>query len=370
MKTAVENRLETFRNMLLEKQFDTFMILIEENRRYLSGFTGEDTQFDESAGALFVCSHNLILATDSRFELQAEKEAPLYDLYCYKDGLAKALPEILDSLKTKRLGFESMRLSHFQYNDICEELKAGKIQIELLGVENFVEDLRLKKEEAEIKAIKKSLSIAESAFQSFLTTVSPGMTEKEAAWAMEKEIREAGADALSFSTIAASGPNSALPHAIPENRRFKKGEPILFDWGAKLDGYCSDISRTFVIGQTDETYRNVFTTVKDAQQFAIEAIRPGISGKKVDEVARNHIESRGYKDKFGHGLGHGVGLAVHELPRLSPFKDHVLETGMVVTVEPGVYLPGWGGIRIENMVVVREEGAEVLNDIDTEIITV
>jgi Xaa-Pro aminopeptidase len=370
METLIKNRLEQLRNMFFAKQIDTLMVLIEENRRYLSGFTGEDTQFDESAGALFISSDKLILATDSRFELQAKKEASLFDVFCYKDGLAESLPEILDLLKVKKLGFESTRLSHSQYMRICDALAARKSQIELFGFETFVEDLRLKKGNDEVEAIKNSLSIAESAFQHFLKHLSPNMTEREAAWKMEQEIREAGADSLSFPTIAASGPNSALPHAIPGKRRFKNGEPLLFDWGAKLNGYCSDISRTVVIGQADETYRKVYTTVQDAQKFAMDKVRPGINGKTVDGIARNHIESKGYKGKFGHGLGHGVGLAVHELPRISPLKDAMLEPGMVFTVEPGIYLPDWGGIRIENMVIVREHGAEALNEIDTDMIII
>ena len=177
-------------------------------------------------------------------------------------------------------------------------------------------------------------------------------------------ISEKSAVCLSFPAIVASGPNSALPHAIPENRKFKKGEPILFDWGARLNGYCSDISRTFVIGKPDETFTKVFTTVYDAQRMAVDAIKAGVSSKSVDDTARKHIEEKGFKGKFGHGLGHGVGLAIHEPPRIGPLKDTTLEEGMVFTVEPGIYLPGWGGIRLENMVVVRKDHAEVLNNTD------
>lgn len=365
MKTTIENRLAQLRKSLCEINIDTFIVLISENRRYLSGFTGTDTQLDESAGALFITDQKLILATDSRYELQAKNEVPLYEIYCHKEGLTKALPDILATLGTKSLAFESTRMSHLQYTKIVEQFKSDKFKVDLVPTENIVESQRIIKEEHEIQTMKKSLLIAESVFQDFLSTILPGMTEKEAAWAMEKGMREAGAEALSFPTIAASGPNGALPHAIPGDRKFNKGEPILFDWGAILNGYCSDISRTIVIGEPDETFKKVYQTVLDAQQKAIDAVRPGISGKSVDAVARNHIAKMGFKDKFGHGLGHGVGLAVHESPRLSPLKDTKLETGMVFTVEPGIYIPGWGGIRIENMVAVREDGAEVLNSLDT-----
>ncbi len=174
-------------------------------------------------------------------------------------------------------------------------------------------------------------------------------------------MRAAGADGLSFPTIVASGPNSALPHAIPGSRRLQRGEPVLFDWGARLGGYCSDISRTVVFGPPDDTFRRVYETVAEAQRLAIEAIRAGSSSREVDAVARGHIDKMGFAGKFGHGLGHGAGLAIHEAPRLSPLKDTPLKEGMVTTVEPGVYLEGWGGVRLENMVAVRADRAEVLN---------
>jgi Xaa-Pro aminopeptidase len=162
----------------------------------------------------------------------------------------------------------------------------------------------------------------------------------------------------------ATGTNSALPHAIPGSRKIKTGEPVLFDWGVKYNGYCSDISRTVVIGKPDSTFKKVFQTVLDAQRLAIDAVKPGISSKRVDEIARNYINAKGFKGKFGHGLGHGTGLAIHESPRLSPIKDIPLKPGMVSTIEPGIYLPDWGGVRLENMIVVRDESAEVLNQLD------
>ena len=364
MEKTIKNRLMLLRQSLAEKKFDTLMVIVEENRRYLSGFTGEDTQFDESAGALFLTDSKLILATDSRYELQAKNEASLFEIVCYKEGLAKELPDIANMLGIKRLGFESVRMSFMQHSKMAEELESSGMQVELVPAEDIVENLRLIKDETEIDTLKKALSIAESVFKNIKSTIKPGMTEMQLAWAMEKEIREAGAQSLSFPTIVASGPNSALPHAIPSDREFKAGEPVLFDWGARLDGYCSDISRTVIIGAPDKTFKKVFTTVHDAQKMATDAIKPGMSSKAVDKIARDHIEKAGFKEYFGHGLGHGTGLAVHEVPKISPLKDIKLEPGMVFTVEPGIYIPGWGGIRLENMVVVRDNGVEVLNQID------
>ena len=341
------------------------MILVEENRRYLSGFTGEDTGFDESAGALFITGERLILATDSRYELQARQEAPDYELICYKKGLVNELSNILNTLKAKKLGFESKRLSHMQYNKITGQLLSDDLQVQLVETEDIVESLRIKKEDGEIKDIKKALFIAESAFRNFIANnIMQGMTEKEAAWEIEKGMRETGADSISFPIIVASGPNSALPHAIPGNRKIKKGEPILFDWGARINGYCSDISRTVVIGKPDETFTKVYETVLNAQSMAIDAIRPGISSRAVDKIARDYIEKMGFQGKFCHGLGHGTGLAIHEYPGLNPIKDTELDKSMVFTIEPGIYIPGWGGVRLENMVVVRENRAEVLNSLD------
>ncbi|MBN1930589.1 MAG: aminopeptidase P family protein [Desulfobacterales bacterium] len=366
MITIIQNRLQQFRKSLFEKKIDTFMVLVAENRRYLSGFTGEDTQFDESAGALFITETKLCLATDARFELQAKIEAPLYETICYQKGLTRELPQILRTLETKKLGFESVRLSYRQYQQIIQNLKDEHLNVELVESIDIVENIRVKKDETEIDVIKKALMIAESGFKNFIHSIQPEISEKELSWAMEKQMREAGADALSFPTIAAFGPNSALPHAIPGSRKVQIGEPILLDWGAKFNGYCSDISRTLLLGRPDDIFQKVFETVRIAQHKAIEAIRPGIDAKWVDHVARKYIEEAGFKDKFIHGLGHGVGLSVHEAPRLSSLSETKLEAGMVVTVEPGIYLPDWGGVRIENMVVVREDGVEVLNKLSNE----
>ncbi len=364
MKNTIENRVLRLRKSLSGKNFDTFMILVEENRRYLSGFTGEDTGFDESAGALFITNTRLILATDSRYELQARQEAPGYEIVCYKKGLVNELSNILNTLKTKKLGFESKRLSHMQYHKITRQLLSDGLQVQLIETKDIVESLRIKKEEEEIEDIKKAIFIAESAFRNFIANnIMLGMTEKEAAWEIEKGMRETEADSISFPIIVASGPNSALPHAIPGNRKIKKGEPILFDWGARINGYCSDISRTVVIGKPDETFLKVYETVLNAQSMAIDAIRPGISSRAVDKIARDYIEKMGFQGKFCHGLGHGTGLAIHEYPGLNPIKDTELDKGMVFTIEPGIYIPGWGGVRLENMVVVRENRAEVLNSL-------
>ncbi len=362
-----EERIERVRATFKDQGIDALLVLIEENRHYLSGFTGEDHQFDESAGALILTRDALVLATDSRFEIQARNEAPTYDLVIYKKGLAKELPVLVRRLNIGGLGFESVRLSVKMFNAYRRELEAAKSQAELVPVEDLVERLRLCKSANEIEKTRKALVLAEDAFRQVTRSLKPGMTEKAVAWEMERCMRVAGAQRISFPVIVAAGPNSALPHAIPTDRPIQTGEPILFDWGAVLDHYCSDTSRTVIIGEPDETFASVYHTVLEAQEKAIDAISSGANTKAVDAVARSHIGANGYGGKFGHGLGHGTGLAVHEGPRLSPLKETVLESGMIVTVEPGIYLSDWGGVRIENQVVVGDDGAMVLNELGTDI---
>ncbi len=358
-------RIDTVRDSLKKLNLDALLVLVEENRRYLSGFTGEDHQCDESAGALIITAERLVLATDSRFEVQARNEAPLYELKIYRKGLAKLLPDLGRQLSIRRLAFESVRVTVRQYDDLKKEISSAGSNLELVPVEDVVENLRLIKSAEEIESTRAALYLAETVYRDVVRNLAPGMTEKQVAWAMERGMREAGADSLSFPVIVAAGPNSALPHAIPTDRPIAAGEPVLFDWGARLDGYTSDTSRTVILGPPDETFLAVYQTVLEAQQKAIAAIRNGVSSKTVDTVAREYIRQKGFGGKFGHGLGHGTGLAVHEGPRLSPIKETELRTGMIVTVEPGVYLPEWGGVRIEHQVVVEEDGATVLNGLST-----
>ncbi len=361
MQNVLENRIENVRRALAETDIDTLMVLVAENRFYLSGYTGEDSQFDETAGALFITRDDLILATDPRFDTQAGQEASLYEIICYKKGLAEELSEILKRLDTRKLGFESVRLSCLQYNKMIAALESAKVTAELVPVEDIVENLRVIKTEDEIEATRKALAIAENAFDEVAAGLEPGMTESEAAWKLEIAIREKGAAGLSFPTICAAGPNSALPHAIPGDRKFKTGEPVLFDWGVFSGHYCSDTTRTVVLGKPDPQFQKVYTIVLEAQKRAINEIKDGVSSKSVDAAAREFIDGTEFSGKFAHGLGHGTGLAVHEAPRLNMLRDEPLKAGMIVTVEPGIYLPEWGGIRLENQVVVRPDGAEVLN---------
>ncbi len=345
--------------------YDTIVILSDENRRYLSGYTGEDGSYDETAGLLIITGNDLILATDSRYDTQAGTEADLYTIHCCKESLTKELPGLLKSVNAHRVGIEASRLTYRLHQKFCEEIKKDPdLDIEFTPADDLLSAFRTRKDSEELMKIRAALTLAEQAFLKFRGLVHVGMTEREAAWLLEKTMREMGADGLSFPVIAASGPNSALAHAIPGDRQFKEGEPLLFDFGARLDGYCSDTTRTLVMGEPDTRFKEIYDILFLAQEQAIAAIAPQVAASEIDRIARDYIDATAYNGTFGHSLGHGVGLAIHEEPRVSRLSTAILEPGMVITVEPGIYLPQWGGIRLENMVVVTDTGAEVLNTMD------
>lgn len=357
-----EERIEKLRKRMSESNIDTVMICSDENRLYLSGYTGTDGSYDETAGILVITGKDLILACDPRYDQQAKEEAKMYSVVCCRKSLFEEMPSILESVSACRIGIEDARLTLKDYNEFIREVEQKGLNMDTVPCNRILKDLRIQKDEAEIGLIRKALKVAESSFLQFRKMIDRGMTEKDAAWLLERLMRENGAQAVSFDVIAASGPQSALPHAIPGSREFRPKEPLLFDFGAKVDGYCSDTTRTLIMERSEPEFEEIYNTVFEAQKLAVEAIRPGIKASEVDGIAREYIDSTKFKGKFGHSLGHGVGIAIHEAPRLSRLDHTPLESGMVVTVEPGIYIPGWGGIRLENMVLVTEDGAEVLNE--------
>ena len=240
-------------------------------------------------------------------------------------------------------------------------LRSKEKPISFLPAYQVVEELRARKERREIAIISRSLGITEGVFQEVQKILRPGKTEKEIAWQVKQWIHQKGGDDQAFEPIVASGPNAALPHAEPTEREIKKGEPILFDLGSKFQGYCSDLSRTVFLGPPTDRFKEVYSLVRQAQIQAEKGIRAGMTTADADALARSVIEKAGYGKYFKHSLGHGVGLATHELPSLSPVKPTALLPGMVVTIEPGIYLPGWGGVRLENMVVIQKKGVRCLN---------
>jgi Xaa-Pro aminopeptidase len=352
--------LPAIQNSLKRRKLDGLLITQPENRRYLSGYTATDSSISETSGVLLIpVKGTPFLLTDSRFELHAKEEAEGFEVVLYPKGMLALLKNLLPKLKIKRLGFES----HYMLHSSAEKMSSalGKKNVELVPLTDLVEKMRLRKQSEEIEKIQKSVLLNEEVFQEVFKGLKPGMTEVEVALQIETTMRLKGAERPSFDTIVAGGPNGALPHAVPSNRPLKKSEPVVIDMGLILDGYCSDMTRTVVLGTPDSKTKKLFRLVRKAQKAGMAAIKAGVIAKDVDRAARQVIEKAGYGDKFGHGLGHGVGIAVHEPPSLSKRSRKKLKEGMVVTVEPGVYLPGWGGIRLENMVEVRADGCRNFN---------
>lgn len=351
---------DKIRSSLRRRGLDALLVTQPENRRYLSGFAAADGSLTESAGALLIpVKGRPALLTDFRYQLQAASEAPDFDVILYRKGVVALLARLLPARSIGRLGFESDALAHATVLKLQKVL--GRCGCTLTPLSGLVESERCRKTPGELAKIRRAVQLNEEVFIEVYRRLRPGMTEREAAWLVEQGIRQRGADGPAFETIIASGPNGALPHAVPTDRPMQEGEPVIIDMGLRLNGYCSDMTRTVVLGQPSEFCLELIRLVRKAQLAATSVIRAGVTGRQVDAAARRLIAAAGYGRQFGHGLGHGVGLAVHEAPALNSRNRRKLQSGMVVTVEPGIYLPGWGGIRLENMVVVEESSGLLLN---------
>ncbi|GAG96718.1 unnamed protein product, partial [marine sediment metagenome] len=291
--------------------------------------------------------------TDFRYIEQARTQAPDYEIFQITNDIAGGFPELIAGLNLRRLGFEARHISFALHQQLTDILNKVKSQLELVPTDGLVEFLRVVKEPEEIELITKAVEIVDSALEYIEGIIHIGMSEKEIAWEIEKFLREKGSQTIPFDIIVASGPNSALPHAKPSQRAIRSGEPVVIDIGARVGGYSSDLSRTICLGSCDDTFNKVYDTVVRAQLEAIALITEGMSGDLADNLARTIIEQAGYGEAFGHGLGHGIGLAPHEQPRLGPNSAERLTSGMVFTIEPGIYLAGWGGVRIEDTVVME-----------------
>jgi len=328
---------------------EAFYVTNPENRFYLSGFSG-------TAGALLLCRNDLFLLTDFRYTVQAELECPSFKIIEINDSYIDTLAQILKEKNISRLGCEGDHLSYNQFLILKDKL-AG---IDIKGTSGLVEKLRLNKDDAEIKNIEEAVRLADRALEQVLPGIKPGVPEREIALKLEYSMKSMGADGVAFNIIVASGPRSALPHGVASSRRLQKGDMVTIDFGAVYRGYHSDITRTVVLGEPEPRQEEIYSIVLEAQVQAVKAIRSGVRASDIDRVARDIITRNGYGECFGHSTGHGLGLNIHESPRLSSKDETVLQAGMVVTVEPGIYLPDWGGVRIEDTVLVEESGCRVL----------
>jgi len=352
-KNSKTKRLGKLRTSISEKAPAALLVSQPENIRYLSGFTG-------SSGWLLISGRNAILATDFRYMEQAKAESPDFEIIQTKGEVHNWLPGMVSDLGWHKLGFEANFISYEGYHKLSEAIKTNQVNLELIATTGIVEQLRSIKEPEELEIITKAVALADAAIEQARDIIHPGMMEKELAWDIEETLRQGGSEGIAFEIIVASGANSALPHARPTDKPIRPGEPLLIDMGARVGGYCSDLSRTFFLGKANKKFREIYDLVLKAQSTAIEGIKSVMDASQADKLARSVIEQAGYGDAFGHGLGHGVGLAIHELPVLNPSSSDSLVDGMVFTIEPGIYLSGWGGVRIEDMVVLENGKARIL----------
>jgi Xaa-Pro aminopeptidase len=335
---------------LAERKLDAMLVSGAPNIRYLSGFTGDN-------GSLLITPGRAILFTDPRFEIQAAQESPSWQLKIAKGPLTLELVAAIKRLKLKRVGYEPARLTCDAFDSIESRLPMGA---SLEPVNGWIEQLRMVKTADEIARIRRSVETNSRAFEQTIRRFREGMTESDLAAELEYRMRRLGAEKPSFDSIVAGGPRSALPHAQPTAAKLRNGQLVVVDMGAIQDGYCSDMTRMLFIGTPTAKVKRLYAAVLEAQLAAVAAVRPGVLATKVDRAARQVLKGHGLDRFFVHSTGHGLGLEIHEPPRIGKRDKTRLEAGMAITIEPGVYLEGYGGIRIEDTLVVTETGAEIL----------
>lgn len=345
------NRISRIRSKLAHLEIEAFLFFDMKNIRYLTGFSGSD-------GTLLVGKNKFLLMVDGRYVTQAKREVKKANIVESNDKMEGIVREVTES-GSQKVGFESEAISFDSYLSLCDKLE----KVELRPISKEISSIRAVKDENEIESIQKAVEISSQALISTLDLVRPGTRERDIALELEYRMRGEGAEKVSFETIVASGENTALPHATAGYRKFEHGDFVVIDYGAVYDGYNSDETCTFSIGRVTERQKEIYGIVKDAHDKAVDSVRAGVSCREVDSIARSHIEDAGLGKYFSHGTGHGVGLDVHEAPRLFTKAEGYLEEGMVVTIEPGVYIPDQWGVRIEDMVLVKEDGCEVLTKI-------
>ena len=354
-RPATAPRMSRLRALLRRSGLEAFLILDFKNIRYLTGFTGSD-------GALVVGAGKPALLVDGRYVTQAAEQAPGARVVLYRDKVS-GIAEALSAGGVEQVGFEPAVATV----ELLNSLRRKSKKVRWKPLQRELGAIRAVKDAGEIKLIRRAIRIAAGALRSTLERIRPGVSERDIAIELEYAMRSMGAEAPSFDTIIASGANSALPHARPGSRKIRPGDFVVIDYGAVWRGYHSDETCTFAVGGAGRRHEKIYGVVKEAHDRALEAVSPGVACRDVDAAARGVIEKAGYGPFFSHGTGHGVGLDVHEAPRLSTLSDAVLEQGMVITIEPGIYLPGFGGVRIEDTVLVEKGGARVLTEFSKEL---
>ncbi|MFJ6411574.1 Xaa-Pro dipeptidase [Terribacillus saccharophilus] len=350
-------KIEKLRALMEKKKLDAFIVTSAQNRRYISGFTG-------SAGLLIITKSKQLFITDFRYMEQATEQAPDFEIIEHKQSIIQEAAAQLLKEGAQQAGFEHEDVTFALYQQFQNAVHA-----DLIPASGLIEELRLIKSEAELAIMKTAAEIADAAYTHILTFVKPGMKEIEVSNELEFFMRKQGATQSSFDTIVASGYRSALPHGVASDKEIQKGELVTLDYGALYNGYCSDITRTFAVGEISDKLREIYDIVLEANLRGVAGVKPGITGKEADALTRDYINEKGYGQYFGHSTGHGLGMDVHESPALSFRSDTVLKPGMVVTVEPGIYIPEVGGCRIEDDLVLTADGSERLTFSTKDLIT-
>ena len=357
-KAYLKVRHKSVRDAMKELNLDGLMLTHPPDLAYLTNFTGDD-----SIGLM--TAKDFFLVTDFRYVEQANLEAGWLTVVLRESKMADALADAFTQAKVKRVGYEANFAAVGQIRALEKALTERKITVELVPLENVMTNIRKVKDDHEIDLIRKSVAVAEEAFESVRGEIKPGLTENYLAGLLVFELRSRGASDSSFPVIVAAGTNSSLPHYRPGESLVQRDQPLLIDWGALYKGYCSDLTRTLMIGRVSDKMKKIYKVVHEAQQAAIKFLRPGVTTMQADRVARDVIEKAGFGKQFGHGLGHGIGREIHELPTLRKTGgEEELRPGMIVTIEPGIYVPGEGGVRIEDDVLITHSGCEVLSTLD------
>lgn len=355
----MKNRINKVRDVIKESEFDSLLIDSRVNRFYLTNFTG-------SAGRVLLTPEDEYFITDFRYTEQAANQTDGYKIVELNKDVVESINGILKRDGTEKLGFEAKTVNYYQYGKYNDKFK----DVELISTEDLIKDLRMVKEENEIEMIKKAIEISDKAYEHILDFIEPGMTEKEVALELEIFQKKLGGSKNAFDFIVASGKRSSMPHGVASDKVIKENELITLDFGTFYKGYCSDMTRTFVIGEATQKQKEIYNKVLEAQLAVIDKIKAGMSGVEADKIARDIIEDAGYGDNFGHGLGHGIGVEVHEGPTASYKSEDVLKENSIVTDEPGIYIKDWGGVRIEDDLLITKDGCEVLNSSPKELIEV
>ena len=353
-----QGRIDKVLNLLDKKGLDAFLIKGADNIFYLTGFRG-------SEATLVVTRGDVILLTDFRYITYAREVAEGIKV-SEINWRSNLVEDICNTYGIKKIGFDSLNTTYFMYNRWRDTVKG----VDFIPIDSEIEGIRTHKEPEEIDAVMRAVEIATTAFIDVFEKIRPGRTEKQIANEIDYAMRKLGAESPSFDTIVASGIRAALPHAVPTDKEIMEGETVIIDFGARFEGYCSDETCTVLVGEANGRLKEIYKIVDDARRLGLEKVAPGVPIGELDRTVRGFIDDAGYSEHFRHGVGHGIGIAVHESPAINSTGEGVLEENMIITVEPGIYVPNVGGVRLEDMVLVTGNGAKVLTSIRKDVLNI